>query len=107
MRRATARLWREHAACVVQIDVDGAPYMEREYPDVAAATDAIRQILRQKGERSISLDENECEFCEEPLDLRLCSQCGVDAFVRTCQHEGAVLPIRTVEGALYCRRCRA
>jgi len=45
------------------------------------------------------------ELCEEPLDMLACSQCGVDAFVRTCEHGGA-RPIRPVEGALYCLTCR-
>jgi hypothetical protein len=51
------------------------------------------------------LDEDACELCDEPLDMLACSQCGIDAFVRTCEH-GGPRPIRVLEDALYCRTCR-
>jgi len=105
MERATARVWREGARWVIQIDVDGARYTERDYADIADACHAIAQILRQRGERTMDLDEDACELCNEPLDLVTCSQCGVDAFVRTCAH-GSPRPIRVLEEALYCRVCR-
>ena len=105
MERATARLWREGTGWVIQIDIDGVPYTERDYADLPNACHAIASILRQRGERATDLDEDECESCDEPLDLRTCSQCGVDAFVRTCEH-GGPRPIREVEGAVFCRSCR-
>ena len=78
---------------------------ERDYADIESASHAIAQILRQHAERSTDMDQNVCEACDEPLDLMTCSQCGADAFVRTCEHGGA-RPIRPVEGALYCLTCR-
>jgi hypothetical protein len=105
MERATARLWREGARWVIQIDIDGARYTERDYADIADACHAIAQILRQRGERPTDLDEDACELCDEPLDMLACSQCGVDAFVRTCEH-GGPRPIRVLEDALYCWTCR-
>jgi hypothetical protein len=57
-------------------------------------------ILRQRGERPTNLDEDECDSCEEPLEMLTCSQCGVDAFVRTCEHAGP-RPIRALEGAMF------
>lgn len=105
MERATARLWREGARWVVQIDIDGARYTERDYDALADACHAITSILRQRGERPTDLDEDECESCDEPLDLATCSECGVDAFVRRCKH-AADRPIRLVEGFAYCRACR-
>jgi len=105
MERATARVWREGARWVIQIDVDGNRYTERDYADIADACHAIAQILRQRGEQTMDLDEDACELCNEPLDLVTCSQCGVDAFVRTCAH-GSPRPIRVLEEALYCRVCR-
>jgi hypothetical protein len=104
MERATARVWREGARWVIQIDVDGTRYTERDYADPDACH-AIAQILRQRSERTMDLDEDACELCNEPLDLVTCSQCGVDAFVRTCAH-GSPRPIRVLEKALYCRVCR-
>jgi hypothetical protein len=80
-------------------------YTERDYADIADACHAIAQILRQHGGRPTGLDQDACELCEEPLDMLACSQCGVDAFVRTCEH-GGPRPIRVVEGALYCLTCR-
>jgi len=105
MERAAARLWREGARWAIQIDIDGARYTERDYADIADACHAIAQILRQRGERPTDLDEDACELCDEPLDMVTCSQCGVDAFVRTCAH-GGPRPIRLLEEALYCRVCR-
>ena len=105
MKRGTARLWKEAGRWVIQIDLDGVPYCERDYADVATATQAIATILRQRAERSEDLDQDACEECEEPLDLMICSQCGADGFVRTCEHGGGP-PIRTLEGAVYCRACR-
>jgi hypothetical protein len=105
MERATARLWRESTRWVIQIDIDGARYTERDYADIEAACNAISQILRQHAERPKDLDETECDSCDEPLVLVTCSQCGVDAFLRTCKH-ASVDSIREVEEALYCRSCR-
>jgi hypothetical protein len=106
MQRGTARLWKEAGGrWAIQIEIDGAFYAERDYADAASASHAIAAILRQQAERSVDLDENACEECEQPLDLMTCSQCGADGFVRTCEH-GGPRPIRTVDGAAYCRRCR-
>jgi hypothetical protein len=105
MERATARVWREGARWVIQIDIDGAHYTERDYADIGDACHAIAQILRQHGDRPTAVDEDACELCNEPLDLMSCSQCGVDAFVRSCAH-GGPRPIRLLEEALYCRVCR-
>jgi hypothetical protein len=105
MKRATARLWREGTRWVIQIDIDGVGYTERDYVSVADACHAIASILRQRGERATDLDEAECDSCDEPLDLLTCSQCGADAFVRTCEH-GGPRPIRAVAGAEYCQHCR-
>jgi hypothetical protein len=91
---------------VVQIEVDGISYTERDYGDVASASHAIAQILRQQGEPFASLDEEACEACDQPLDLMVCSQCGVDAFVRTCDHGQGSRPIRAVDEAVFCRACR-
>ena len=90
---------------MIQIDLDGVPYCERDYADVATAAQAMAAILRQRAERSDGLDQDECEVCDEPLDLMICSQCGADGFVRTCEH-GDPPPIRIFEGAVYCRACR-
>ena len=107
MRRGTARLWREAGGrWAIQIEIDGALYTERDYEDAAAATHAIADILRQQAERSSDADEEACQDCDEPLDLLTCSQCGADAFVRTCAH-GGPRPIRAVGGASYCIACRA
>src|SRR5262244_89217 len=98
MQRGTARLWKEGGGrWAIQIEIDGAFYTERDYADAASASHAIAQILRQHAEGSADLDEEACEACEQPLDLMVCSQCGADGFVRTCEH-GGVRPIRTVEG---------
>jgi hypothetical protein len=105
MERGTARLWKEGGRWAIQIEIDGAFYTERDYADAASAAHAIASILRQHAERSTDLDEDACEQCDEPLDVLVCSQCGVDAFVRTCEH-GSPRPIRTEDGALYCRSCR-
>jgi hypothetical protein len=105
MERATARLWREGMRWVIQVEIDGAHYTERDYASVADACHAIAAILRQRGERATDLDEGECDACDEQLDLLTCSQCGADAFVRACAH-GGPRPIRVVEDALYCRSCR-
>jgi hypothetical protein len=105
MERATARLWCEGTRWVIQVEIDGAQYSERDYASVADACHAIASILRQRGERATDLDEAECDACDESLDLLTCSQCGADAFVRTCAHCGA-RPIRVVEEAVYCRSCR-
>lgn len=105
MERGTARLWREAGRWAIQIEIDGLPYTERDYDDVASATHAIAQILRQRAERSANLDEDACEECEEPLDVMVCSQCGADAFVRTCEH-GGPRPIRLLDSAAFCRVCR-
>jgi hypothetical protein len=105
MQRGTARLWKEAGRWVIQVEIDGAPYTERDYADVASASHAIAQILRQRAERSVVLDQDACEECEEPQDLMVCSQCGADAFVRTCAH-GAPPSIRIVDGAAFCRVCR-
>ena len=107
MKRGAARLWREAGGrWAIQIEVDGAFYTERDYADAARAAHAIASILRQHAERPSDVDEDACEECEEPLDLMTCSQCGADAFVRTCTH-GGPRPIRMVEGAGYCSSCRA
>jgi hypothetical protein len=90
---------------VAQIEIDGAHYTERDYAGLVDACHAIGQILRQQGERRTELDEDACELCEGPLDLLVCSQCGVDAFLRTCEH-GGPRPIRVIEGAPYCLTCR-
>jgi len=42
MQRGTARLWREAERWVIQVEIDGAPYTERDYADVASASHAIR-----------------------------------------------------------------
>ena len=91
---------------MIQIEIDGVPYTERDYGDVASASQAIAQILRQQAERSTDMDQNACEACDEPLDLMTCSQCGADAFVRTCEH-GDPRPIRRLGGTAFCRVCRA
>jgi hypothetical protein len=106
MERGTARMWKEGGGrWAIQIEIDGAFYTERDYADAAAASCAIAQILRQHAERSTDFDEDACEECEEPLDLKVCSQCGASGFVRTCEH-GAPRPIRSLDGALYCNTCR-
>ena len=105
IERATARLWREGTGGVIQIDIDGAPCTEREYADLPNACHAIASMLRQRGGRAADLDESECEACDELLDLMTCSQCGVDAFLRTCEH-GGPRAIRETEGAVFCRSCR-
>lgn len=105
MERATARLWQEAGRWVIQVEIDGVPYTERDYADVASATQAIAQILRQRAQRSTDLDEQSCEACDGALDLMVCSQCGADAFVRTCEH-GDRRPIRVLDGAAYCLSCR-
>jgi hypothetical protein len=105
MNHATARLWREGTRWVIQIEIDRMPYTERDYSDIASACHALASMLRQHGERSEDLDESECDSCDEPLDLVTCSQCGADAFVRTCQH-GGPRPIRVLDGAFYCHGCR-
>jgi hypothetical protein len=105
MKRGTARLWREAERWVIQVEIDGAPYTERDYADVASASHAIAQILRQRAERSVVLDQDACEDCEETQDLMVSSQCGADAFVRTCEH-GDPWPIRIADGAAFCRVCR-
>jgi hypothetical protein len=98
MQRGTARLWKEGGGrWAIQTELDGAFYTERDYADAASASDRFAAILRQHAERSADLDEGACEDCEEPLDLMTCSQCGADAFVRTCEH-GGPRPIRLVEG---------
>jgi len=76
MERATARVWREGARWVIQIDVDGNRYTERDYADIADACHAIAQILRQRGEQTMDLDEDACELCNESLDSVTCSQCA-------------------------------
>ena len=106
MERATARLWREGTRWVIQIDIDGVRYTERDYADIADASHAIASILRQRGERPMELDEKECESCDEPLELVTCSQCGTGAFVRTCDH-GGPRRIRMIEDALFCQTCRS
>jgi hypothetical protein len=105
MERATARVWREGARWVIQIDIDGDRYTERDYADIGDACHAIAQILRQQGGQPKIPDEDACELCNEASDLMSCSQCGVDAFVRSCAH-GGPRPIRLLEEALYCRVCR-
>jgi hypothetical protein len=105
MERATARLWKEAGRWVIQVDFDGIPYTERDYDDVASATQAIAQILRGRAERSSNLDEDACETCDEPLDFIACSQCGADGFVRSCE-DGGPRPLRILDGAIYCRVCR-
>ena len=106
MDRGTARLWREAGRWVIQIEIDGVPYTERDYADNASASQAIAQILRQHAERSTDMDQDACEACDEPLDLMTCAQCGADAFVRTCEH-GGPQPIRMLGGTAFCRVCRA
>lgn len=105
MQEGTARLWKEGSRWAIQIEIDGRPYTERDNADVASATHAIASILRAHAERAADLDQDTCASCEAPLDLMICSQCGADAFVRTCAH-GAPAPIRLAEGAAYCGRCR-
>ena len=106
MQRGTARLWREDGGrWAIQIEIDGAFYTERDYADAASASHAIAEILRQHAERSGELDEDACQECEEPLDLMTCSQCGADAFVRTCEHGGS-RPLRVLGGTAYCLKCR-
>src|SRR5262245_10681767 len=105
MERATGRLWREGTRWVIQVDIDGARCTERDYASLVDACHAFTQIVRNRAERATDLDQEECESCEEPLDLAVCSQCGVDAFVRACDH-GGVHPIRMLDGALYCLSCR-
>ena len=102
-------------ACVIERSVRSAGRTEvlnvevalnrRDYPDIANACQAIALILRQHGERATDLDAGECESCDEPLDLVICSQCGVDAFGRSCDH-GDPRPIRMIEGARTCRPWR-
>jgi hypothetical protein len=92
-------------AGAIQIEIDGAFYTERDYADAASASHAIAQILRQRAERSMDLDEELCRECEEPLEIMTCSQCGADAFVRTSE-DGGLRSIRRVEGAAYCCGCR-
>jgi hypothetical protein len=65
MGKATARLWREGARWVVQIDIDGVHYTERDYSSVPDACHASASILRQRGERRADLDEDTCESCDE------------------------------------------
>ena len=96
MKRGIARLWKEAGRWVIQIDLDGVPYCERDYADVATATQAMATILRQRAERSEDLDQDAGEDCDEPLDLLVCSQCGADGCVRTCEHGGPP-PIRMTE----------
>ena len=105
MQRGTAHLWKEAGRWVIAVEIDGVPYTERDYGDVASASQAIAQILRQRAERSPDLDQDGCEACDEPLDLMTCSQCGADAFVRTCEHDGP-RPIRMVDTQAFCRVCR-
>jgi hypothetical protein len=105
MQRGTAHLWNEAGRWVIRVEIDGAEYTERDYDDVASATHAIAQILRQQAGRSPSLDQDACEQCDEPLDLMTCSQCGADAFVRTCTH-GAAPTIRMLAEGAFCRDCR-
>lgn len=105
MKRGVARFWKEAGRWVVQIELDGVPYTERDYADAASATHAIATILRQRAERAADLDQNACDACEEPSELMICSQCGADGFVRTCEHGGPP-PIRPLEDATYCRTCR-
>ncbi|PYQ41692.1 MAG: hypothetical protein DMF77_15160 [Acidobacteria bacterium] len=106
MNQARVRLWREGDRWAIEIEIDGTPYAERDYADVGSATHAVAQILRQQAERSPDLDQEVCRQCDEPLDLVACSQCGVDAFVRTCNHDLDSRPIRVVDEAVYCRTCR-
>src|SRR4051812_38553227 len=106
MDQARARLWREGDLWAIEVEIDGVPYAEWDYADVASATHAIAQILRQQAARSPDLDQEECPHCDAALDLVACSQCGVAAFVRTCEHDVFTRPIRIVEGQLYCRACR-
>jgi len=103
MHQATTHL--RHEAGRWAIEIDGAPYRERDYDDIASATRAIAQILRQAAAHCQDLDEDACRECDKPPHLLVCSQCGVDAFVLTCDH-GGPRPIRTLEGAPYCRKCR-
>ena len=106
MKQGTAHLWSEPGGrWAIRIEIDGVFYTERDYVDAASASCAIAQILRQHAERATGTDEEACEECEDPLDLMVCSQCGADGFVRTCEHGGA-RPIRSVDGALYCPSCR-
>jgi hypothetical protein len=74
MQRATARLWREGTRWVIQVEIDGAHYTERDYADIADACHAIAQILRQQGERRTDLDEDACELCDERLNMVACSR---------------------------------
>ena len=106
MDHARARLWREGNQWAIEVEIDGVPYAERAYADLPSATHAIAQILRQPAGRDADLDEQECSQCDEPLDLVACSQCGADAFVRTCDHGLDMRPIRIVNEASYCRTCR-
>lgn len=106
MERATARLWREGTRWVIHVDIDGARYTEHDYAGVADPCHAIASILRLHGGRPTGLDEDECDSCDEPLDLLTRSQCGADAFVRTYSH-GGPRPIRPTDGALFCRSCRS
>ena len=57
MERGTARLWREADRWAIQIEIDGVPYTERDYADIASASQAIAQILRQHAERSTDMDQ--------------------------------------------------
>jgi hypothetical protein len=106
MDHARARVWREGNRWAIEVEIDGVPYTERAYADLASATHAIAQILRQQAGRDPDLDEQECSQCDKPLDLVACSQCGADAFMRTCGHGLDMRPIRIVDEALYCRTCR-
>jgi hypothetical protein len=87
-----------------RVIVEVAPlrgYRDSRYDKVASAgTEGS-----QHAERSADLDEDACEEREEPLDLMTCSQCGADAFVRTCEQGGA-RPVRVVEDAVYSLKCR-
>ena len=105
MDEATVRLWKEGARWAIEIEIDGVPYTERDYADAASATHAIASILRQHAERATDLDQDACESCDAALDLLICSECGVSAFVRTCEHAGQ-RPIRLRDGALFCLACR-
>jgi hypothetical protein len=104
MQRETARLWREGARWLIQLDIDGVPYTERDYADIASAAHAMTRILRQQAERLTDIDA-ECDTCEGPLDCGSCSQRRASGFVRTCPH--GTRPIRMIERAAFCVRCRA
>lgn len=82
-------------------------YSERDCADVASAAHAIAHILRQQAVRSAVLDEEACEQCDRPLNLMVCPQCGVEAFLRTWDHGKSARAIRIVDGAAFFRACRA